>query len=304
MKNGTTSWLRVSFGCPSIALVLLSTLGLLMMAPPLYTADGSETWVESIRAATLGFPFEQDVLAVPGLITGVNNDGRWITNASINPGMSGGPAFDRSGELVGIVAAGYKGANSINLIIRISSSNSLLQYANSPLVQPSSQGPTYAKPANRLLRFESEGFAISAEGFNVQRSDPVRARQHPMTVLSLTSTSGGFPPNVSVMIVNFPGPIPEFAAMTKQAYYSEGYKIFNERTASPNEWVVEYAGTLSPTLSQHAPTLSLHAYSRAVKDGDKVYLTTASAMSDEWAQISPKLRQCVDSFSLINSSEP
>jgi hypothetical protein len=46
---------------------------------------------------------------------------------------------------------------------------------------------------------------------------------------------------------------------------------------------------------------SLHAYSRAV---DNVYLITAIALSYQWGQVSPKLRPCVDSFTLINSSEP
>jgi serine protease Do len=244
----------------------------------------------------LGFPLEKDLVEAVGLITGVDRDGRWLTNAGLIFGMSGGPAFDRSGAVIGIVAGGYEEAKSLDLIIPISSSTGLLQYSNSPLLQQSSQGPTYAKPANRLRRFESEGFAISAEGFNVQRKDPIRAGQHPVTVLYLTSTSGGIPPNVTVVIVNFPGSISEYAARTKEAYDSMGVKIINERTASPNEWVLEYTGTQDD--------LSLHLYSRAVKDGDIVYLTTASAMPEQWNQVSHKLRQCVDSFSLLNSSEP
>jgi hypothetical protein len=165
-------------------------------------------------------------------------------------------------------------------------------------VQPSWQGPTptSANPPNRLRRFESEGFAISAEGFNVQRQDPVRAGQSPITILYLTSPPGSIPPNVSVMIVNFPGPISDYAARAKEAYDSGVARILNERTVSPNEWVVEYTGPLS--------NQSLHAYSRAVKDGDNVYLITAIALSYQWGQVSPKLRPCVDSFTLINSSEP
>ena len=82
---------------------------------------------------TFGFPFEQDLLAVPGSITGVNNDGRWLTNASLNRGMSGGPAFDRSGDVVGIVVAGYEEANPLNLLIPINFSKILLLSVNSPL---------------------------------------------------------------------------------------------------------------------------------------------------------------------------
>jgi hypothetical protein len=33
----------------------------------------------------LGFPLNQDVVAVPGLITGVDNNDQWLTNAGLNP---------------------------------------------------------------------------------------------------------------------------------------------------------------------------------------------------------------------------
>jgi S1-C subfamily serine protease len=96
---------------------------------------------------TFGFPFEQDLLTVPGSITGVNNDGKWITNASLNSGMSGGPAFDRSGNVVGIVAGGYNEASAINLLLRISSSNSDINgdHADNPFSQSVFNRP-FAKP--------------------------------------------------------------------------------------------------------------------------------------------------------------
>jgi serine protease Do len=42
------------------------------------------------------------------------------TQIPLNPGNSGGPVFDKRGEVVGIVTAGIKEANSINLAIRSS----------------------------------------------------------------------------------------------------------------------------------------------------------------------------------------
>jgi hypothetical protein len=82
----------------------------------------------------LGFPLDKDVVEEPGLINGADNDGRWLTNAGLMPGMSGGPAFDRSGALIGIVADGYDEAKSRDLLIPISFSTSLLQSINSPLL--------------------------------------------------------------------------------------------------------------------------------------------------------------------------
>jgi hypothetical protein len=147
-----------------------------------------------------------------------------------------------------------------------------------------------------LLRFESEGFTINSEGFGVKRSDIGSvAGQSPTAVLFLQPT-GGFAPNVNVLIQDFPNSINDYVSLTKKEFDSAGIKVLNERMASANEWVVEYAGTLSGR--------SLHWYARAVKNGDKVYLTTATATPEQWTQVSSKLIQCVDSFALMNSPQP
>jgi S1-C subfamily serine protease len=90
----------------------------------------------------LGFPLDQDVVEAVGLITGVDHDGRWLTNAGLNPGMSGGPAFDRSGAVVGIVAGSYEEAKALDLLIPINSSQSLLLSVNSPLAAPRTPNPS------------------------------------------------------------------------------------------------------------------------------------------------------------------
>jgi S1-C subfamily serine protease len=92
--------------------------------------DAQDGW----DVVVLGFPQQQDAVDVPGSIIGVDADGRWLTNTALNPGMSGGPAFDRSGAVVGIVEGGYADTQSLNLLIPISSATSLLQSVHSPLV--------------------------------------------------------------------------------------------------------------------------------------------------------------------------
>jgi S1-C subfamily serine protease len=85
-----------------------------------------------------GFPLDKHLVDVPGSITGVDDDGRWLTNAGLIRGMSGGPVFDRSGAVVGIVAGGYEEAKILDLLIPISVSTSLLQSVNSSLLSSSS----------------------------------------------------------------------------------------------------------------------------------------------------------------------
>jgi S1-C subfamily serine protease len=104
----------------------------------------------------LGFPEEQDVVEVPGSIIGVHADGRWLTNTALNRGMSGGPAFDRSGAVVGIVEGGYQEAQSLNVLIPMSFSMSLLQSIHSPLLAstptPNPSAPETAAPPDLALK--------------------------------------------------------------------------------------------------------------------------------------------------------
>jgi hypothetical protein len=152
-----------------------------------------------------------------------------------------------------------------------------------------------AQSDSDLLRFESQGFSIDAKGFRVKRSDfGTAADQSPTVVLFLTPT-GGFAPNVNVLIQDFPSSINDYVTLTKKEFDSAGIKILSENVVSPNEWMVEYEGILSGR--------SLHWYARAVKNGDKVYLTTATATPEQWNQLSSKLKQCVDSFVLMNAPQ-
>jgi S1-C subfamily serine protease len=97
----------------------------------------SVEWILQARVGTrivaLGFPGGQDVVDAEGSITGNHKDGRWLTDAGIGPGMSGGPAFDLDGAVVGIVAGGYEEAKSLGLLIPISFATPLLQMAHSGL---------------------------------------------------------------------------------------------------------------------------------------------------------------------------
>ncbi|MEY2608758.1 MAG: hypothetical protein QOH31_6633, partial [Verrucomicrobiota bacterium] len=91
----------------------------------------------------------------------------------------------------------------------------------------------YAESDNGVLRFESEGFNINADGFNVKRSDIGSvAGQSPTVVLFLQPT-GGFAPNVNVLIQDFPSSISEYVSVTKKEFDSAGIKVVDDRLVSP-----------------------------------------------------------------------
>ena len=93
-------------------------LALLELAPPILDAGdrtrcpmpvildprrapiGSELYV-------LGFPVNQELAIANGLLSNQSGvRGRWLTNTLLNPGNSGGPAFDENSALVGIAVGG------------------------------------------------------------------------------------------------------------------------------------------------------------------------------------------------------
>jgi len=88
---------------------------------------------------SLGFPLDQNMLGIPGAITGQGKRGRWITNTALNKGMSGGPVFDKTGAVVAIVAAGREDANEINELIPISFATNFFYEIGSPVVAKQNQ---------------------------------------------------------------------------------------------------------------------------------------------------------------------
>lgn len=79
----------------------------------------------------LGFPLGSDT-SVPALgrITGTGQaDGRWLIDAAVNPGHSGGPVIRRDGRVVGVVHAGIQGATLMNLMLPLKSEDPILSKA-------------------------------------------------------------------------------------------------------------------------------------------------------------------------------
>jgi len=67
----------------------------------------------------LGFPLAMNsIVPALGRITGTGQpDGRWLIDAAVNPGHSGGPVIRRDGRVVGVVHAGIQGVTLMNLML-------------------------------------------------------------------------------------------------------------------------------------------------------------------------------------------
>ncbi|RVN00445.1 serine protease [Sinorhizobium meliloti] len=87
------------------------------------------------RIMMLGFPRGQGLSARGGRVE--NSDGpagMWQTNLSLNDGNSGGPVFNHTGRLIGIVAADTRDANDLSWVVPFQHFSSLFQTAQAPLL--------------------------------------------------------------------------------------------------------------------------------------------------------------------------
>lgn len=77
---------------------------------------------------TLGYLWdsELDLVGLPGTITGFAKSGWLLSDAPTNNGMSGGPVFNQSGELVAINKAGFTETQKLSVFIPIESARSIL----------------------------------------------------------------------------------------------------------------------------------------------------------------------------------
>lgn len=137
----------------------LALLKLPGRASPWRSVASAAPGTKGMNIVSLGFPLSENLLSVPGSITGTDGrGGRWITNSALNRGMSGGPIFDRKGSVVAVAAGGYEEAQAINLIIPISFAKDLLEAVGSPVVLSVQGGQTITselKPA--LCRHPAHG---------------------------------------------------------------------------------------------------------------------------------------------------
>jgi len=84
--------------------------------PPLNEASSAKVG-EPVVA--IGSPFGLEGTVTQGIISNTYSD-RVQTDAAVNPGNSGGPLLNRSGEVIGVNTAKLKGSEGLNFAISIS----------------------------------------------------------------------------------------------------------------------------------------------------------------------------------------
>jgi len=83
----------------------------------------------------------------------------------------------------------------------------------------------------------------------------------------------GFAGNVNLMIQPFSGSLDDYNELTQQQFKSIGFQVIKTKILK-SEIIYEYKGFSSG--------LDLYWFSRAIKQGDKIYLVTATALQKRW----------------------
>jgi len=140
---------------------------------------------------------------------------------------------------------------------------------------------------SRLNAAESD---LPYYGSNLNDLDAVIEKAPGKTLFIKVDESGGFSANINVQIHQFPGTIKEYMDLSKRQFdqfFEKGWKVLSEKQTE-KEASCEVVGTTKGK--------EFHSYSRAVKEGTKLYLITATALHEQWANVGEKLRRHVDAF--------
>jgi Trypsin-like peptidase domain len=91
--------------------------------------DFSRIPMEGSPLCSMGFPMEQDLLIIKGILSSkIGDNGWWLTDMPVNPGDSGAPVFDSSTKIVAVVVGGISNAQNLNFMIPIFLARPILGY--------------------------------------------------------------------------------------------------------------------------------------------------------------------------------
>jgi hypothetical protein len=127
-------------------------------------------------------------------------------------------------------------------------------------------------------------------GSNLKDLDALIEKAPGKTLFIKADESGKSSANINVQIHPFPGTLKEYMDLSRtqfDQFFEKGWKILSEKQ-DEKEASCELVGTRKGK--------EYHSYSRAVKEGTKLYLITATALHEEWGTVGEKLRRHVDAF--------
>ena len=128
-------------------------------------------------------------------------------------------------------------------------------------------------------------------GSQLKDLDAVIEKAPGKALLIKVDETGAVAANINIQIQPFTGTMKEYMDVSRAQFeqiFDKGWKILSEKQDGEKAWSCELAGT--------AKGKDYHFYARAVREGSKVYLITATALQEEWGSAGEKMRRHVDAF--------
>jgi hypothetical protein len=128
-------------------------------------------------------------------------------------------------------------------------------------------------------------------GAQLKELDALIEKAPGKTLFIKVDETGRVSANINIQIQPFTGTMKEYMDGSQAQFeqmFEKGWKILSEKQDGEKEWSCELTGT--------AKGKDYHFYARAVREGGKVYLITATALQEHWGSFGEKMRRHVDAF--------
>src|SRR5687768_14536337 len=121
--------------------------------------------------------------------------------------------------------------------------------------------------------------------------DALIEKERGKTLFIKVEEGGGVSANINVQIHQFPGTLKEYMDLSRaqfDQFFEKGWKILSEKQDGEKEVSCEVVGTKQGK--------EYHSFSRAVKEGNKLYLITVTALREHWGRRVDEMRRHVKSL--------
>lgn len=135
--------------------------------------------------------------------------------------------------------------------------------------------------------FAQDGYQNRAFTINAPSSPTGLANSQP--VLMSLPFYEGFAPNVNVQVQVYPDSLDTYVRLSEGQFRSLNWTVLDHQL-SGNKATFEYTGDYNGR--------TMHWYAEAIKQSDRVYLVTATALAAQWPSVSARLVASVKSFRL------
>jgi hypothetical protein len=141
--------------------------------------------------------------------------------------------------------------------------------------------------------------ALAAElphfGARLQDLDAELAKAPKQTLTVWLPAGEGFKPNIKIRLEEYPKPLAEYLAQSKTGFaklFLDGkWDTLAEKVDGDKSLLMEVTGFI-PSL----PDKKFHFYTRAFKQGTKVYAINATVLDARWPELGETIKRYVDSI--------